>query len=154
MEETTIQDQLNAETRIQARLTLGDETVQVLVVGALNAKVPPADVIDGLVVNHEAAVGVLKRGVGSQDGVIRLDDGGGNLGSRIHAELQLGLLAIVNRQTLHQQSAEAGSSSATEGVENEETLKTRAVISDTANLVEDLVDELLSDGVVATGVVV
>ena len=34
----------------------------------------PADVIDGLVVNHEGAVGVLQGGVGGQDGVVRLDD--------------------------------------------------------------------------------
>ena len=33
--------------------TLGDEAVQVLVVGALNAKVPSANVVDGLVVDHE-----------------------------------------------------------------------------------------------------
>jgi hypothetical protein len=39
-------------------------------------------------------------------------------------------------------------------VEDEETLQTRAVVGNTADLVEDLVNELLSDGVVATGVVV
>jgi hypothetical protein len=39
-------------------------------------------------------------------------------------------------------------------VEDEETLQARAVVGNAADLVQDLVDELLSDGVVATGVVV
>jgi hypothetical protein len=63
-------------------------------------------------------------------------------------------LAVVDRQTLHQQGAESGTSSTAERVENEETLQTRAVVGNAADLVEDLVNELLSDRVVATGVVV
>jgi hypothetical protein len=39
-------------------------------------------------------------------------------------------------------------------VEDEETLQTRAVVGHAADLVQDLVDELLSDRVVATSVVV
>ena len=54
--------------------TLSDQAVQVLVVGALNAKVPSADVVDGLVVDHEGAVGVLQGGVGSKDRVVWLNN--------------------------------------------------------------------------------
>lgn len=133
---------------------LGDQAVEVIVAGTLNAQVAAADVVNGLVVNHEAAVGVLQGGVGGQDGVVRLDDGGGVLGGRVDAELQLGLLAVVDRQTLHEQSTETGAGTTTEGVEDEETLETSAVVGDTADLVEDLVNHLLADGVVATGVVV
>ena len=140
--------------RVQRIHTLGDEAVQVLVVGALNAEVPAADVVDGLVVDHEGAVGVLKGGVGGEDGVVGLDNGGGDLGGRVDAELELALLAVVDGQTLHQQGTETGTSSSTEGVEDEETLQTGAVVGNAADLVEDLVDELLSDGVVTTGVVV
>lgn len=39
-------------------------------------------------------------------------------------------------------------------MENEETLETSTVVGDTANLVEDTIDELLADGVVTTSVVV
>ena len=39
-------------------------------------------------------------------------------------------------------------------MEDEEALQTRAVVGNAADLIQDLVDELLSDGVVATGVVV
>ena len=134
--------------------TLSDETVQVLVVGALNAEVPAADVVDGLVVNHEGAVRVLQSGVGCEDGVVRLNNGGGNLRRRVDTELELALLAVVDGQTLHQKGTETGTCSTTEGVENKETLQTGAVVSDTADLIQDLVDELLSDCVVTTGVVV
>jgi hypothetical protein len=153
MEETTIFVSLYLISLVSER-TLGDQAVQVLVVGALNAEVPPADVVDGLIVDHEAAVGVLERRVGGEDGVVRLDNRGGDLGRRVDAELELALLAVVDGQALHEQGAEAGAGSAAEGVEDEETLQTRAVVGDAADLVEDLVNELLADRVVATGVVV
>lgn len=134
--------------------TLSDQAVQVLVVGALDAEVATADVVDGLVVDHEGAVAVLKGGVGGEDGVVGLDDGGGDLRSRVDAELELALLAVVDGQTLHEESTETRAGTTTEGVEDEETLETRAVVGDVADLVEDLVNELLADGVVATSVVV
>ena len=51
---------------------LSNETIEVGVSGSVNVKIPAADVIDGLIVNHESTVRVLKSGVGGQDGVIRL----------------------------------------------------------------------------------
>ena len=140
--------------RQRGQHTLSNQTVQVLVVGALNAKVPSADVVDGLVVDHEAAVGVLERRVRGEDRVVWLDDRCGDLGRWVDAELELALLAIVDRQTLHEQGAKTGTGSTAERVEDEETLQTGAVVGNAADLVEDLVNELLADGVVATGVVV
>jgi len=134
--------------------TLSDQTVQVLVVGTLNAEVAAADVVDGLVVDHEGAVGVLKGGVGGEDGVVGLDNGGGDLRGGVDAELELALLAVVDGETLHEEGTETGTGTTTEGVEDEEALETRAVVGDVADLVKDLVNELLADGVVATGVVV
>ena len=97
---------------------------------------------------------MLKSGVGGKDRVVGLNDGGGSLGSRVDAELELALLAVVDRETLHQESTETRTGTTTEGVEDEEALETNTVVGNTADLVEDAIDELLSDGVVATGVVV
>lgn len=133
---------------------LSDQAVQVLVAGALNAEVAAANVVDGLVVDHEAAVGVLQGGVSGQDGVVGLNNGGGVLGSRVDAEFQLRLLAIVHRETLHQQSTETGTGTTTERVEDQESLETSAVVGNPADLVENLVDHLLSNGVVTTSIVV
>ena len=134
--------------------TLSNQAVQVLVVGALDTQVASADVVDGLVIDHEAAVGVLQGGVGCEDRVVWLDHGGGDLRGRVNAELQLALLAIIHGQTLHQQGAKSGTCSTAERVENEETLQTRAVVGDTSNLIQDLVDKLLANGVVTTSIVV
>ena len=54
--------------------TLSNETVQVLVVGALNAQVPATDIIGGLVVDHEAAIRVLKSCVCGENRVVWLND--------------------------------------------------------------------------------
>lgn len=132
--------------------TLGNEPVQVLKVRALNVQAPAADVVDGLVVDHEGAVRLLEGGVGGQDGVVGLNDRGGNLGSRVDGELQLALLAVVDGEALHKESTETGTSTTTKGVEDKETLETRAVVSHAADLVHDLVNQLLADGVVTTSV--
>jgi len=92
--------------------------------------------------------------VGRQDAVVRLDDGRGDLRRRVDSKLQLGLLAIVNAQTLHEKRGEARASAATERVEDQEALEARALIGELADAVQDEVHDLLADGVVAARVVV
>jgi len=86
--------------------------------------------------------------------VVRLNDGGSDLGSRGDGERQLGLAAVVNREALEEKGAKTRSSSTTGGVEDHEALKTSAVISELADAVKDKVNDFLADGVVTTGVVV
>jgi hypothetical protein len=97
---------------------------------------------------------VLEGCVSGKDGVVWLNNGGSRLRSWVNTELQLDLLSEVDGQTLHQKSTETRTSSTTKGVEYKETLKTRAVIGDMANLIQDLVNQLLADSVVTTSVVV
>lgn len=104
--------------------------------------------------HHERAVRVLERRVGRKDRVVWLNDGAGELGSRVHAELELGLLAVVRRETLEKERAETRASATAEGVEDEEALKTLAVVRLATQLVHRRIDELLTDGVVATSVCV
>jgi len=92
--------------------------------------------------------------VGGEDRVVRLDDSGGDLGSRVDGKLQLGLLAVVHGEPLHEEGGEAGSSAATKGVEDEEALEPGALLGQLPQPVENQVDELLANGVVAPGVVV
>lgn len=66
---------------------MSNQTVQVLVIGTLDAKVAATDIVDGLIVNHEAAVRVLEGGMRSEDRVVWLDHGGGDLRGRVDAEL-------------------------------------------------------------------
>lgn len=97
---------------------------------------------------------MLQGGVGGQDRVVRLDDGDGRLRSRVDAELQLALLAVVDGQALHKESAKTRTGTTAKGVEDQETLETGAGVGDAANLVENAIDKLLSDSVVTTGIVV
>ena len=136
------------------KLTLSNKAVQVLVVGALKAEVSAADIVDGLVVDHEGAVRVLEGGVGGEDGVVGLDNGGGDLRGGVDAELELALLAVVDGETLHEEGTETGTGTTTEGVEDEESLKTGAVVGNTADLVENTLNQLLANGVVTTSIVV
>lgn len=97
---------------------------------------------------------MLQGGVGSQDGVVRLDNGCRSLRSRVNTELELALLAVVNRQALHQQGTETRTGTATERVEDQEALETGAAVGNATNLVQDTINELLANGVVTTSVVV
>ncbi|KAF1771605.1 hypothetical protein GCK72_003432 [Caenorhabditis remanei] len=83
-----------------------------------------------------------------------IESQGGDLWSWVDGELQLGLLSVVDGKTLHKKRGESGSGTSSERVEDEESLKSTAVISQTTDSVKNGVDELLSDGVVSTGVVV
>jgi hypothetical protein len=97
---------------------------------------------------------MLKGGMGCKNRVVWLNNGCCGLWSRVDAEFQLALLAIVDGQTLHEESTESRSSSATERVEDEEALESRAVVCNTANLVQNLINEFLANSVVATSVIV
>lgn len=136
------------------RHDLADEPVQVGVCGALDVEVAAADVVDGLVVDHEGAVGVLQSGVGGQNGVVRFDDSGGDLGGGVDGKFELGLLSVVYRETFHQERSETGSGATTERVEDEEALESGALVGELADAVEDQVDDFLADGVVTASIVV
>ena len=66
---------------------LADQTIEVGVGGAIDVEVATADVVDGLVVDHEGTVGMLQGGVGGQDRVVGLDDGGGDLDEKERIEI-------------------------------------------------------------------
>ena len=127
--------QINIEGTIETKGSsdgghdLTDQPVEVGVRRTLDIEVPTADIVDGLVVHHEGTVRVLQGGVGAQDGVVGLHHSGGHLGSWVDRKLQLGLLAVVDRQTLHQQGGETRAGATPEAVENQEALKAGALVS-------------------------
>ena len=65
---------------------------------------------------------MLQGRVGTQGGVVGLDHGCSHLGSRVDGKFQLGFLAVIHRETLHEKRGESGSSSSPEGMEYEESL--------------------------------
>merc|ERR1719446_500698 len=138
----------------QGRDDLSLETVEVGVGWALNVEAATADVVESLVVKHDSDVGVLQEGVGREGSVVRLDDSGGHLRRWVDAEAELGLLAVVDGETLEEQSTEARAGTATDGVEHQEALEASALVCELTEAVQSEVDNLLADGVVAASVVV
>jgi hypothetical protein len=107
---------------------LGNEAVQVLVRGSRNIEVATADVVNSLVIDEESTVRVLNSAVSRENSVVRLNDGSRGSGSRVDGELELGLLAVLGRETLEEKSTETRTGTTTEGVEDQETLKRLAVV--------------------------
>ena len=68
--EIDIESSVEAERTGDAGNYLGNQAVQVGEGWRGNSEVASTDVVDGLVVNHEGAVDVLERSVGSQDRVV------------------------------------------------------------------------------------
>jgi len=152
--EIHVEGTIEAEGRGDGRHNLTDETVKVGVRRAFNVEVATANVIDGLVVDHEGTVGVLEGGVGGEDRVVRLDHGRRHLRGGVNRKLKLGLFAIVDGQALHQEGGETRAGTTTERVEEEKALETSALVGELAGPVKNEVDNFLADGVVSTGVVV
>ena len=133
---------------------LGDQSVQVGVSWSLNVQVTAADIVQGLVVNHEGNVGVLKHTVGAQYGVVWFYNGGGYLWGWVYGELDLGLAAVVNGQAFQKKSTETGTRTSTKTVVYDETLKTSAVVGQLTDAVQAQVNNFFTYGVVTTGVVI
>ena len=65
---------------------------------------------------------MLEGGVSGEDGVVGLDNGGGDLRGRVDGELKFWFFTVIDGKTLHKKGSESGSGTSTEGVEDEETL--------------------------------
>jgi len=133
---------------------LRDESVEVGVGGSLNIEVSSADIVDGLVVEHDGDIGVLEEGVGRQDRVVGLDDGGGDLRGWVDGETELGLLSVIDGKSLEEEGTKTGTGTTTDGVEDKESLETSALIGELSDSVEAEINNFLTDGVVTTGEVV
>ena len=107
---------------------MSDESVQVGVGWSLNVEVSSADIVDSLVIEHDGDISVLEEGVGGEDGVVWLNNGGGHLWGWVDGETELGFLTVIDGKSLEEERSETGSGTSTDGVEDEETLETSALI--------------------------
>jgi len=92
--------------------------------------------------------------VSGQDGVVWLNNSGGDLWGWVDGETELGLLTVINGESLEEERSETGSSTTTDGVENEETLKTSTLVSKLSDSVETEIDDFFTDGIVSSSEVV
>ena len=97
---------------------------------------------------------MLQCSMGGQDRVVGFDHSCGHLGGGVDGELQLRLLSIVHRESLHEKRGEARSSASTKGVEEKEALKSGALVCQLSDSVQDQVNNFLSNRVMASRVIV
>merc|ERR1712072_571014 len=145
---------IESEGGSQGGDNLGNESVQVGVGWSLDVEVTSADIVDSLVVEHNGNIGVLKEGVGGEHGVVWLNDSGGDLWGWVDGEAELGLLTVIDGESLEEEGSETGTGTTTDGLEGEETLETSALIGKLSDSVEAEIDDFLTNGVVTSGEVV
>jgi len=133
---------------------LSDKSVQVGVGWSLDIEVSSADIIDGFVIEDNGDIGVLEKGVSGEDGVVWLNNGGGDLWGWVDGETELGFLTIIDRESLEKEGSKSRSCSSTDGLEDEETLETSALISKLSDSVEAEIDDFLTNGVMSSGEVI
>jgi len=92
--------------------------------------------------------------VSGEDGVVWFDNSGRDLWGWIDGETELGFLTVIDGKSLEEERSKSGSSTSTNGVEDEETLETSALIGELSDSVEAEIDDLLTDGVMSSGEVV
>ena len=71
-----------------------------------------------------------------------------------NGETKLGFLTIVDGESLKEERSESRSGTSTDGVEDEETLETSALIGELSDSIEAEIDDFLTNGVMASGEIV
>ena len=107
-----------------------------------------------LVIDTEGLVGVLDELVNGKGGVVRLDNGVGDLGGGNNGEGGHHAVGELLTDLGDQEGTHTGTGTTTQGVGDLETLKAVAALSLATNDIDNLVDELGTLGVVTLGPVV
>jgi len=154
LSDINVEGTIESEGSGQGGDNLGNKSVKVGVGWSLDVEVSSADIVDGLVIDHDGDIGMLEEGVGGQDGVVWLNNSGGDLWGWVDGESELGLLTVIDGESLEEKGSESGSGSSSNGVEDKETLETSALIGELSDSIEAEIDDLLSDGVMSSGEVV
>jgi len=71
-----------------------------------------------------------------------------------NGEAKLGFLTIVDGESLKEERSESRSGTSTDGVEDEETLESSALVSKLSDSVKAEIDDFLTNGVMASGEIV
>lgn len=126
--EIDVQSTIETKRRSNGADNLSNQSVEMLERRTWDVQVAAADIVDSLVIDQEGTVGVFDSAVGAKNSVIWLDNSGRNSWSWVNCEFELGFLAIIGGETLKQKRSETRTGSTTERVEDQETLKRRAII--------------------------
>ena len=131
-----------------------NEVVQVAIRGVAQLEGTHANIVQSFVIDTEGLVRVLNKLVDGESGVVRLNNGIGNLGGGNDGEGGHHSVGELLTDLGDQKRTHTGTGTTTERVGNLETLKAVAALSLTADNVQNLVNQLGTLGVMALGPVV
>lgn len=132
----------------------GDQVVQVTVRGVGELEGTHANVVQSFVVDTEGLVRVLNQLVNGESGVVRLDNGVGDLGGGNDGEGGHHTVGELLTDLGDQEGTHTGTGTTTEGVGDLETLEAVTGLSLTTDDVDNVVNELSTLSVVTLGPVV
>jgi hypothetical protein len=138
----------------QGRNNLCHESINILVRRTFNIKGSAAYVVKRLIVQVEGKIRILKKRVCREHSIIGLYNRRRYLRRGSNGKTHLGLTAEVNGKTLQEKRSKTGTSSSSGRVENEESLKSGTVITHLADLINNSIDDILSNRVVTASVVI
>merc|ERR1719440_2060860 len=149
-----VQGTIESQRGGKGRDGLGDQSVQVGVGWSLNVQLSSADIVDSFVIEHNGDISVLQEGVSGQNGVVWLNNSGGDLWGWVDGETELRLLAVIDGKSFEEEGTETGTAATTDSLEDQETLETGTVISELSDSVQAQIDDFTTNGVVTSGEVV
>jgi len=149
-----VQSTIESQRSGQRRDSLGDQSVQVGVSWSFDVELSSADIVDSFIVQHNGNIGVFQKGVSGQDRVVWLNNSGGDLWGWVDGETQFGFFPVINGKSFQKEGTETGTATTTNGLEDQESLKTGTVISEFSDSVQAQVDDFTSDSVVTSSEIV
>ena len=128
--------------------------VQVTISGGSELEGSEADIVEGFVVDTEGLVGVLNELMDGKSGVVRLDNGVGDLGRGDNGESGHHTVGELLTNLGDEERTHTGTGTTTERVGDLETLEAVTALGLMTDDIEDLVDKLGTLSVVTLGPVV
>ena len=122
---------------------LRNKAVEVGVGGTLNVERASADVINGFIVQEDSNIGVLQERMGGEDTVVWLNNRGGHLRRGVDCETKLGFLAIIYGKPFQEKGSKTRTSATTNGIKNQKTLETSAVVRKLSDTIQAKINYLL-----------
>merc|ERR1719317_69412 len=89
LSKVNVQSSIKSKGSSDGRDNLANHAVEIRIRWSFNIKIPAADVINSLIINHESTIRMLKGSMGGQNSVVRLNHCSSNLWCRVDGKLQL-----------------------------------------------------------------
>mmetsp|Transcript_18966 Transcript_18966/g.24414 ORF Transcript_18966/g.24414 Transcript_18966/m.24414 type:complete len:296 (+) Transcript_18966:410-1297(+) len=149
-----IQRTVETKRRRKRRNHLGNHTIQVRVTGSGDSKFLGSHFIQRFIVKQHSTIRVLQKRMCGQDTVVRFHHGRTDFRTGANGKTKLGFASVIHAQTFQKETTKTRSSTTPRGMKDQKALQSGALIGQLTDTIHDLVNQLLTDSVVTTSVVI